>query len=177
MSKDENADNVPTVTSAQLASLFDCTVRQVEIYAKQHIAIRKGRGRYDAAQSTRNLIRHLREQAAGRAGIDPSTDTAGANAERSKEQALLTRARRLKLEGQTIEVDEVRRVWSGIMIGLRQMVLGIPGRIAAVVPTLTVHDRKMVTTVCRDALKDAALGNGFQFSVTVPDPEPGDEES
>jgi len=168
-------------TSSQLAELFDCTVRQVEIYAKDKIVVRKGRGRYDAAMSTRNLVRHLRQQAAGRAGVDPETDTASANRERAQEQTLLTRTKRLLLEGKTADVTEVRRVWSAVIVGFRQMVLGLPGTINAVVPTLTVHDRRQIEAACRDLLKDSALGRGFDFGppaegLTQPENDHGDEQ-
>lgn len=172
------SEKAPGATAAQLADLYSCSPRQVQLYAKDGIVVRQGRGRFDAAASTRNLVRHLRDQAAGRAGLDPDSDTAAAKAERDREQAQFTRTRRLSLEGRLIEVDEVRRVWNAVTVGTRQMVLGIPGRIAAIVPTLSPHDRKQIDTVCRDALKDAALGRGFEFDASAqPEMADGDDTS
>jgi phage terminase Nu1 subunit (DNA packaging protein) len=54
------------VTSADLAQLWACTSRQVELLAQKGIAVRLGHGRYHAAMSTRNYVCHLREMAAGR---------------------------------------------------------------------------------------------------------------
>jgi hypothetical protein len=48
------------VSSGALAHRFDCTTRQVELFAKRGIAVKLGHGLYDGETSTRNYIRHLR---------------------------------------------------------------------------------------------------------------------
>lgn len=151
-------------SSEQLAKLFSCTTRQIEILAHQKIVVRLERGLYDAAQSTQNYIRHLREQAAGRAGLDPSTDTAAANAEKSREQTLLLRSRRLKLEERLIDAAAARSLWGEIVAGIRQFMLGLPVRIAGVVPTLNAQDLRAVELLIHDALNEMALGRGFRFA-------------
>lgn len=169
MSKDK--PTAPTSTIDELAHLFDCTPRQIQLYAKDKIVIRKEHGRYDAAASTRNLVMYLRKQAAGRAGIGPGTDTAAANRERTVEQTLLTRAKRLKEEGLTIDIYAARRLWSGIVLSVRQTVLGLPGRIHTAVPTLTPTDRKTIDRICRDALEDVALERGNELGSEADDHE------
>lgn len=163
-------------TAEQLAHLFDCTPRQIQLYAKEKIVVRKSRGRYDAEASTRNLVIYLRKQAAGRAGIDPETDTAAANRERAIEQTLYIRAKRLKDAGQTIDITSARELWSGIMLSIRQTILGLPGRMSTSIPTLTKHDRKTIDQICRDALEDAALERGHDLAPENADSDDGDDE-
>lgn len=175
MTKDNPA--APTVSIDELAHLFDCTPRQIQLYAKEKIVIRRGRGRYDATTSTRNLVMYLRKQAAGRAGIDPGTDTAAANRERTVEQTLLTRAKRLKEEGLTIDIEAARRLWSGIVLSVRQTVIGLPGRIHTAVPTLTTTDRKTIDRICRDALEDVALERGNELGSESSDHEDDSDDA
>lgn len=157
-------NETPGATTDEIAELFDCTPRQIRLYAQDKIVVRKGRGRYDVSASTRNLVIYLRKQAAGRAGIDPETDTAAANRERAMEQTLLARSRRMKIDGRTIEIDAARELWSGIVLAIRQTLLGLPGRISTGIPTLTAHDRKTIDRICRDALEDAALERGHDLT-------------
>lgn len=166
----------PGATTDEIAELFDCTPRQIRLYAADKIVVRKGRGRYDVAKSTRNLVIYLRKQAAGRAGIDPETDTAAANRERAMEQTLLARAKRMKIDGQTIDIAKARELWSGIVLAVRQTVLGLPGRISTGIPTLTRTDRKTIDQICRDALEDATLERGHDLSASTDDAdETGDD--
>lgn len=153
-------------TSAQLAELFDCTSRQIELWAKDGIVVRVGRGIYDARRSTTNLVKHLREQAAGRAGLDPQSDTAEAKAERDRAQTRITNLRYQKLAGEVVDVEVARDAWGRIMRYLRGFVIGLPGKINAQVPTLSQHDKKSIERICREGLEDAALGRGFRLNET-----------
>jgi hypothetical protein len=47
---------------------------------------------------------------------------------------------------------------------VRQFVLGLPNQIAFEVPTLTAHDRKTITRICREGLEDAAMARGFAIT-------------
>lgn len=146
------------VTRQRLAALFDCTVRQIELWANEGLVVRVGRGRYDEDQSTTNLIRHLRQQAAGRAGVDPNTDVASANKAKSEEAAALTRTKRMQLEGTLVAVDAVREQWSRILRNVRQAIMAMPGAIAFEVPSLTPHDLKAIKRIAVDTLTDLSLG-------------------
>ena len=150
-------------TPDQMAALFGCTTRQIELLAKEGIVVRIGRGQYDFAKSTTNYIAHLRKQAAGRAGVDPDSDTASANRERAIEQTALARTKRLALEGQLVNIDRVRDMGARIMRGVRQFVLGLPNSIAHEVPTLSAREVAAIKRLCADGLADAAAGNGFEF--------------
>lgn len=162
MGKDKKAS--VGATSAQLAELFDCTTRQIELWAQEKIVVRVSRGSYDARRSTTNLVRHLREQAAGRAGLDPSSDTAAAKAEKDKAQTRLTDLRYRKLAGEVVDVAAARDAWGRVMRYLRGFVLGLPGKIHAAVPTLSPHDKKAIERICREGLQDAALGRGLDLT-------------
>jgi phage terminase Nu1 subunit (DNA packaging protein) len=163
-------------TTEELAHLFDCTPRQIRLYAQDKIVIRRGRGRYDVETSTRNLVIYLRKQAAGRAGIDPETDTAAANRERAMEQTLLARAKRMKIDGQTIDIAKARELWSGIVLAVRQTVLGLPGQISTGIPMLTAHDRKTINQICRDALEEVSLERGHDLSASTQDADANSDD-
>lgn len=151
-------------TPDQMAVLFGCTTRQIELLAKEGIVVRIGRGQYDFAKSTTNYVAHLRKQAAGRAGVDPDSDTASANRERAIEQTALARTKRMVLEGGLIEIAKARDVLDRIVRGVRQFVLGLPNSIAHEVPTLTPHDIAAIKRICTDGLQDASTGNGFDLT-------------
>lgn len=159
-------------TAEQLAQLFDCTPRQIQLWAKQGVCVRLGHGRYNAAESTRNVVRHLREQAAGRAGVDRDTDVVAANKERSLEQAKFFRAKREALEGKQVPIDEVREWWGRILRGLRQGALALPRSIAFEVPTLTPHDVKTIRRIVDEFLTDASAGKHVEGSNDVSDHAP-----
>jgi len=150
-------------TSEQLAALWDCDTRQIERLARRGIAVRIGRGRYDAPLSTKNYIAHLREQAAGRVGVT-GKDAVAANIAFKESQTRLNDQKFKKEAGELIPVEEVRTTWFGIMRTVRQFVLGLHNQIAFEVPTLTAHDRKAITRICREGLEDAAMARGFTIT-------------
>jgi terminase small subunit / prophage DNA-packing protein len=144
-----------------LAWLFDCSARQIQKLAARGIVVRVTSGRFEEKTSTRNYVRHLREQAAGRAGQDATTDAVAASVELKQVNAQLLRLRLQKEAGEMVTVDEIREVWARIMRGLRQFVLALPGKIAFEVPTLNGQDRAVIERICRDGLQDASLERGF----------------
>lgn len=165
------AEKPSGATSADLAQLFDCTERQVELLAQKGIVVRIARGRYNAALSTRNYIRHLREQAAARVGQEPGQDGVAANVKYKDASTRLLELRIRKEAGELVPVGAVRETWGSIVRQIRQFVLGLPGQIAFEVPTLTAHDRKVIERLCRDGLEDVAMARGLSVS-TVPDNVP-----
>lgn len=152
-------------TGADLAQLFDCTQRQVELLAKKGIVVRLGHGRYNAAASTRNYIRHLREQASGRLGRDPKVDGVAANVKWKETNTQLLHLRLRKEAGELVAVADVRETWGRIIRGIRQFVLALPGKIAFDRPMLTARDRAEIEQICRDGLEDAAMGRGFDVTI------------
>jgi phage terminase Nu1 subunit (DNA packaging protein) len=158
------AGTPPRVVSAtELARLFDCTVRQLELLVKKGTAVRLAHGQYDADASTINYIRQLRGQAAGRVGQDPAIDGVAANVEWKQASTELIRLRIRKESGELLPVDDVRDMWGRVVRGIRQFVMSLPGKIAFEVPTLTNHDRSVIERICRDGLEDAAMGRGFKL--------------
>ena len=148
---------------AQLAHLLACDVSLIDGLARKGIAVRLSRGRYDAVATVRNYIKHLREMAAGRVGVK-GQDVSAANIAYRESQTKLNEQKLKKEAGELISVEEVRSNWAGIMRTVRQFVLGLPNQIAFEVPTLTVHDRKAITRICREGLEDAAMGRGFTIT-------------
>jgi phage terminase Nu1 subunit (DNA packaging protein) len=144
--------------------LLDCSARTVQKLALRGMVVRLGSGRFDQTMSIRNTVRHLREQAAGRAGQDAATDSVAAGVELKQANTQLIRLRLQKEAGELVTVDEVRETWGRIMRGIRQFVLALPGKIAFEVPTLSAFDRSVIERICRDELEDAALGRGFNMN-------------
>jgi phage terminase Nu1 subunit (DNA packaging protein) len=153
---------------ATLAWLYDCSVRQIEILATKGIAVRVGRGRFNVTLTTRNYVRHLREQAAGRVGQDPTQDGVAASIELKQANAQLIQLRLRRESGDLVAADQVRDAWGRVMRGIRQFVLALPGKIVAVVPTLSLHDRNVIEQICRDGLEDASMERGFDALSDVP---------
>src|ERR1700756_1561792 len=54
------------VTIAELAHLFCCSQRQIDLLAQTGVVVRIRHGRFDVARSVSNYLRHLRERAADR---------------------------------------------------------------------------------------------------------------
>ncbi|MGP0087517.1 MAG: hypothetical protein ACLP0B_28450 [Steroidobacteraceae bacterium] len=147
-----------------IAWLFDCSARQIQKLATRGIVVRVANGQFDEKTSTRNYIRHLREQAAGRVGQDPATDGVAANVRWKEASTELVRLRLQKEAGLVVDIEDVRVIWSRIARGLRQFVLALPGKIAFEVPTLNNHDRVVMERICRDGLEDASLGRDFNMT-------------
>jgi phage terminase Nu1 subunit (DNA packaging protein) len=159
------------LSATKMSQLFDCTVRQLELLAKKGVVVRVAPGEYDADASTTAYIRHLREQAASRAGQDATVDSVTANIQWKQASTELLQVRLAKEAGELLPVEDVREVWGRVVRGIRQFVMSLPGKIAFEVPTLTVHDRGVIERICRDGLEDASLGRGFAIS-TSPDMYP-----
>ena len=162
-------------TVAQLAHLLACDVSLIDGLARKGIAIRLARGRYDAVATVRNYVKHLREMAAGRIGIS-GKDAVAANVAYRESQTALNNLKLKKERRELIPVENVQIFWAGIMRSVKQFVLGLPNQIAFEVPTLTVHDRKAITRLCREGLDDAAMGRGFS-AVDAAQSEGGEPEN
>jgi hypothetical protein len=101
--------------------------------------------------------RELTKQATGRGGAEG----VAATAELKRLQAELLQIRLKREQGKYLDADDVRACWTPILIGLRQGVLSLPGRVAFEIPTLTTHDRCVMERIHRDFLEDCALGRGY----------------
>jgi phage terminase Nu1 subunit (DNA packaging protein) len=151
-------------TSGELAELFGCSTRQIEALAQKGIIVRLSRGRYDRDASTTAYIRHLREQAASRAGQDPTIDSVTANVLWKQASTELLQVRLAKEAGELVDVEDVKALWDSIMTAVRGQVLGIPGAFAFEEPSLTPYARQTLERICRERLTDAAMDRGYNVA-------------
>lgn len=143
-----------------LAELFSCSVREIELLAKDGIVVRVGHGRYDAPRSTNNYIRKLREVAAGRQGSDPDADPVKSNiAKRGVETKLLEMKYQREL-GNLVERGVVNATWSSIVVTVRAMILGAPTKIGLLLG-LDSDQMKTLRQWASETLNEVALDRGF----------------
>src|SRR5262245_17532784 len=121
----------------------------------------KAGGSYDLDEVRVAYIRYLREQAAGRVGANPKTDAVAANVKWRQANTRLLELRLRKEAGDLLDRDDVSDCWRPIMIGTRNLVLGIPAAFAFEEPSLTGHARQTLERICRERLEDAAMSRGF----------------
>jgi phage terminase Nu1 subunit (DNA packaging protein) len=150
--------------AADLAWLYDCSTRQIEKLAERGIAVRLTRGFYDHRLTTRNYVRHLREQAASRAGQEAGVDGVAASVALKTVNTELAQLRLRREMGEVLALADIRDTWAAIVRSLRQFVLALPGKIAFEVPTLNNVDRSAIERICRDGLEDASMARGFGAS-------------
>jgi phage terminase Nu1 subunit (DNA packaging protein) len=173
----KNDSNI--VSSAVLGDWALMGLRRVRELAESGIFVKAGRGRYDLKASLQGLIKHQRELAAGRAGIDAGTDVASANVELKREQAKMARLRYQLAAGNLISIAVLRGILDPITLAMRNMFLGLPSKIAFEIPVLTPTDRATIVRICRDDLEDGAMGKGYFAIVKARQPDDGpvvDEE-
>jgi hypothetical protein len=94
------------------------------------------------------------------ADADPSL----ADSQRRKEaaQAALAELKLAEASGKLLERDEAYACWAGIILGVRQRMLGWPSKAAFLCPVLTATDREALDQMTRDDLQDASLDRGFE---------------
>jgi phage terminase Nu1 subunit (DNA packaging protein) len=156
-----------SVTSQQLAEVFDCTKRMVEKYAEQGIVVRVGRGRYHFLSSVKNLVVHLRKQAALQEGSEGSAVDEGILFRRT--QRRLAEIRIAQIEGKLISREEVEEVWAALVLANRQLVLSVATRARLELPHMTGHDQATIQKLCHDILAETALGEGTMPAIKGPD--------
>lgn len=143
----------------QMAEILACSLREVHYLAEQGLLVRSEvRGRYLLLPSVQNVIKHLRERAAGRESKDGKIDVVTANAALRESQKRLVDLRIAEKEGKLLDIDEVERVWGEYTVQLRQLVLSIPGQVASRIPGLTPTDHKIVNEIVLDTLAEAVIG-------------------
>lgn len=152
------------VTAAVVADWLNLSTRRVRELAASGVIVKQGRDRYDLKGSVRSYATHVREQAAGRVGIDPATDITAVNMRVKEAAARLADLRYQKEAGTLIERAALHALWDPLVLGFRARALSWPSKAMFVVPTLTATDRKALETMTRDDLTDASLGRGFDFS-------------
>jgi hypothetical protein len=150
-------------SSAEAAAHIDLSrVAFAELIAKGIIKKPDKRGGYNLTEVRLAYIRHMRKIASGRAG--------GANGDAlTAERTLLTRAKRVREErlagveaGQLVRLVSVRRALEGMLISMRDRLLGLPGEASfmlAMRPQQEVFE--ILDGMVRDKLEELADPDGF----------------
>lgn len=163
------------VSSKALADLFDCSVKEIEAFARQGVAVRMSRGRYDLRQSTRNYVRQLRKVAAGYTSADGAVDAVKANVAKREIETRILHVRYDREVGKLIEIDAARHLWAGLVRTLRQFVRGLPTKIVFIIPHLSNDDMRAIRKLVHDGLTDVALDRGYDLGPASAD-EPDELE-
>jgi terminase small subunit / prophage DNA-packing protein len=153
-----------TCSARELAQLFGCTDRAVRLLVDRGAVVRVSRGRYRLVESVRRTIEHYREVAAGRGGAEGMLDLSTERARLAKAQTEQVELKNAASRGELAPLADYREAWTGILRGVRQFVLSLPGRIAFEVSVLTAGDRVVIERICNDGLADASLGRGFDVA-------------
>jgi phage terminase Nu1 subunit (DNA packaging protein) len=146
---------VPTniCSAGALADLFGLNIRTVQALSAKGVLVKIAHGRYDERASIKSYVAHLREQAAGRMGTDPTgPDIVSASATLKTEQAALARTRRMILEGSLIDVSRILPAWQRTARAIRQACLAIPSRCRSRLPHWSAFDAGIVEEEIREVL-------------------------
>lgn len=143
---------------------LDCDARTIGTYARQDVAIRTARGRYKLGETVRNVVRRLREQAAGRMGRTDGVDAVKANADLKEAQRVFTELRTKQLAGELLSYNEIEAAWAEIATATKQLFLSVPSRARFDIPHLTGKDQKALERLVHDMLTEVA----FQGSPRLP---------
>jgi phage terminase Nu1 subunit (DNA packaging protein) len=149
-----------TCSAKELGWLLGCTDRAVRLLVDKGVVIRASRGRYTLG-SVRRTLEHYRSIAAGRGGEGAALDLATERARLAKAQTEQVELKNAAARGEMAPVADFRDAWMGILRGVRQFVLSLPGRIAFEVSVLSAADRAVIERICSDGLTDASLDRGF----------------
>jgi terminase small subunit / prophage DNA-packing protein len=164
------------VGAAVVAEWLNLSPRRVRELAAAGVIVKQKRDQYDLKASVRAYATHVREQAAGRVGIDPTNDIVAANLRLKESNARLADLRYQRESGSLVERALLHGIWDPIMLRVRRFVMGLPGIISFEIPVLTSTDRSTIERICRDGLHDCALERGFDFDAKASDDQVPDEE-
>ncbi len=125
-----------TGTSADLAKLFNCSIRTVERLVSDGTIPKASRGVYDLYACNHAYLKHLQEQTRG--------GTAKIKDEKSNAEIDLLRIRAQKEQlaydqaaGKLLDATDVEQVWAKHVMSARAKLLALPSRMAAEVSGLS----------------------------------------
>ena len=150
------ADGVPGAT---LAALLDLDERTIRKFAVSGIMVRAGKGQYALGPSVRNYVRHLREAAAGRQGLDARLNVVDESALLKREQRRNFELKNAVLANAAVPVDAIEPAWARVVRAVRSAMLAVPGRARFQLPHLTAHDAEVLAEIVRGQLEAAALSD------------------
>jgi phage terminase Nu1 subunit (DNA packaging protein) len=141
-----------------LMEKFACSHTLITEYEREGLVIRLGRNLYDFDASCPRVMKHIREQAAGRIGRNAGNDAVKANIDLKKSQQRLAEIRAERLAGNLVPVDLVEQSWGEIAASCRQIMLSVPARARAMIHKLNGKDQKVLDKMMREALTEFAFG-------------------
>ncbi len=147
------------VSAEEMMRLLDCSQPVLSGYVKKGLVIRAGRGRYDDKKSIPKIIKHYREQAAGRLGRNDGIDIVKEGALLKAASRRLADIRAARLAGDLISVSAVEEAWGDLADLTKQVVLSFPSRARALVQKLNGKDQKVLERMVRDALTEVAFAD------------------
>ncbi|WP_107339771.1 terminase small subunit [Agrobacterium pusense] len=142
----------------QLAAFLGITPATVRTMARDGLALKAGRGRYDVAETVRVYAGNLRTRATGR----PAPDNDALKAERLRLTAAQATREEIRVEqqrGLLIASDEVARQWANVLRDVRNALLAVPSRCGASLPHLSAADIATLEREIHAALEALADGN------------------
>jgi terminase small subunit / prophage DNA-packing protein len=136
------------VDAATLAKAFGVTTRQITALATDGVVVKTARATFDLLASTQNYIEKLRKPDGG-----------------SKERLTAFQADLVELKlnqqrGELVPVAQVQHRWASILQQVKAVMLGVPAKIQADLPHLTVFDAETIDKRIRAALTDLGESNG-----------------
>jgi phage terminase Nu1 subunit (DNA packaging protein) len=161
------------VSARNLGQILGVSQKTIERYASDGLAVRVGHGRYRLVQSVSNVVKRLREKAAGRLGHDESTDVVRANARFKDAQTRLTEIKIRQLEGELISLPEVEAAWDEVAATIKQLILTFPARARADLPHLTGRDQKVLDGLARTMLTEVATEASVRLPPSTTSPQRG----
>ena len=149
------AATAETASATELAAVLGLSARRVRELAEAGVLKRRGRGRYDAAEATRDYARHLREVAAGRAaatGGDGGLDLVEQRARLAAAQADRAELELAARRGQLVDAEQVKAGFVNMVTTAKTRLMGVPSKAKARIPTLTVRDIEALEDLITEAL-------------------------
>ncbi len=120
---------VATHSVETIAKLLDLSTRRVQQLVKDGVIPKTEKGRYELAPCVRGYIAYLRDRNIG-AGI-VSLDEA--RMRKTVAEAQLSELQLEKERGSVLDVEQIEKLWSGIVSATRQRILSIPAKLAPIV--------------------------------------------
>jgi len=142
----------------QLAAFLGITPATVRTMARDGLALKAGRGRYDVAETVRVYAGNLRTRATGR----PAPDNDALKAERLRLVAAQAEREELRVaqtKGELLPAADVAREWAATLRDVRSALLAVPSRCGASLPHLTASDIATLERELKAALEALADGN------------------
>lgn len=161
---------VPAVcTKGDLASLFGVSLRTMSDLDQRGILVKgAGRGQYLAMPSIDAYVSLLRKTAAGRTEETMSK----LNERRLANESVslqISEYKLAELKGEMLSVEEIIENWTAFATKVKAAFLGVPTKIRARLPHLSLSDGEAIKKIVRDIL--VSLSKDVEADVISGDPD------